>query len=49
MKSDPILDELWKIKDDLARDAGYDTRRFFESLRRWEAEHRMRQTAFPPH
>lgn len=39
MKADPILEELWKIKDDLAREAGYDTHRFFEGLRRWEAEH----------
>jgi len=39
MKPDPILEELWKIKDGLAREAGYDTRRFFEILRRWEAMH----------
>ena len=39
MKPDPILEELWKIKDELAREAGYDTHRFFENLRQWEAEH----------
>lgn len=39
MKMNPILEELWKIKDDLAREAGYDTNRFLENLRRWEAEH----------
>ena len=39
MKPDPILEELWRIKDGLAREAGYDTHRFFEILRRWEAEH----------
>ena len=39
MKANPILEELWKIKDDLAREAGYDTHRFFENLRKWEAEH----------
>ena len=39
MKADPILEELWQIKDDLAREAGYDTHRFFENLRKWEAEH----------
>ena len=39
MKPDPILEELWKIKDDLAREAGYDTRRFLENLRQWTAEH----------
>ena len=39
MKANPILEELWKINDDLAREAGYDTHRFFENLRKWEAEH----------
>ncbi len=39
MKTNPILEELWKIKDDLAREAGYDTRRFLDNLRKWEAEH----------
>lgn len=39
MKPDPILEELRKVKDDLARDAGYDTHRFFDGLRRWEIEH----------
>ena len=39
MKPDPILEELWKIKGELAREAGYDTHRFFENLRQWEAGH----------
>ena len=39
MEANPILEELWKIKDDLARESGYDTHRFFENLRKWEAEH----------
>ena len=39
MKPDPILEELWKIKDELARQADYDPRRFFEILRRWETDH----------
>ena len=39
MKANPILEELWKVKDDLAREAGYDTHRFFENLRRWATEH----------
>lgn len=39
MKPDPILEELWEIKDELAREAGYDTHRFFENLRQWEAGH----------
>ena len=39
MKQNPILDELWKVKDDLAAETGYDADRFLENLRRWEAEH----------
>ena len=39
MKPDPILEELWKVKDQLAANTGYDTDRFLEELRRWEAEH----------
>jgi hypothetical protein len=39
MKANPILEELWKIKDDLARESGYDVDRFLENLRKWEAEH----------
>ena len=39
MKSNPILDELWKVKDALAAEAGYDAERFLANLRRWEAEH----------
>jgi hypothetical protein len=42
MKSNPILEEVWRIKDQLAAEAGYDIDRFFENLRKWEAEH-------PPH
>jgi hypothetical protein len=39
MKSNPILEEVWRIKDQLAAEAGYDVDRFFENLRKWEAEH----------
>ena len=39
MKTRPMLDELWQIKDDLAREAGFDTSRFFECLRHWGSEH----------
>jgi len=37
MKANPTLEELWKVKDDLAREAGYDTHCFFENLRKWAA------------
>ncbi len=39
MKANPILEELWKTKDDLAREAGHDAHRFFENLRKWAAQH----------
>ena len=39
MKTNPVLKETWKIKDNLAREAGYDTHRFFEGLRQWAKEH----------
>jgi len=46
MKPNPILDELWKVKDQLAAEAGYDVDRFLENLRRWEAEHPFRAVRF---
>lgn len=39
MKTDPILEELWRIKDSLAREAGYDVYRLCENVRQWAAEH----------
>jgi hypothetical protein len=35
MKPNPILEEVWRIKDDLAREAGYDIHRFCENIRKW--------------
>jgi hypothetical protein len=39
MKSNPILEEVWRIKDQLAAEAGNDMNRFFDNLKKWEAEH----------
>ena len=39
MKTDPILQEVWDIKDQLAAEAGYDLNRFFKQLREWSAAH----------
>jgi hypothetical protein len=39
MKPNPIVEEVWRIKDELAREASYDLHRMCENLRRWEAEH----------
>ena len=38
MKPNPILEDLWKVKDQLAAEAGYELDRFLENLRRWETE-----------
>jgi hypothetical protein len=40
MSSDPDdpLEEIYRIKDDLAREAGYDTKKFFEQLNEWVKE-----------
>ena len=39
MKSNPILEEVWRIKDQLAAEAGYDMDRYCDNLRKWVAEH----------
>lgn len=39
MKSDPILEEVWRIKDELAREANYDVHQLCENTRRWMAQH----------
>ena len=33
MKADPILGELWEIKDGLAEECGHDLRRLFDRLK----------------
>ena len=33
MKADPILKELWEIKDGLAAECGHDLRRLFDKLK----------------
>lgn len=42
MKANPILEELWRTKDQLALEAGDDVRRICENTRRWATTH-------PPH
>jgi len=39
MKPNPILEEVWRVKDDLAREAGNDVRRLCQNSRQWAAEH----------
>ena len=39
MKPNPILEEVWRVKDELAREAGGDIHRLCENTRQWAAEH----------
>jgi uncharacterized protein YhaN len=39
MKTNPILEEVRRIKDQLAAESGYDVDRFFEQLRAWSEAH----------
>ena len=39
MKANPILEEVWRVKDELAREAGGDIHRLCENTRQWAAEH----------
>lgn len=35
----PILEEVWRIKDELACEAGYDLHRLCKNTRQWAAAH----------
>lgn len=37
-QTNPILEEVWRIKDDIAREAEYEPRRLCENTRRWVAQ-----------
>ncbi len=39
MKANPILEEVWRIKDQLAAEAGYDMDQFVAQLQAWSAAH----------
>jgi len=39
MNPHPILEEVWRIKDDLAREAGHDLHRHCENVRQWVVGH----------
>ena len=39
MNGNPILEEMWRIKDELAREADYDLHRMCENVRKWVAGH----------
>ena len=39
MKPNPILEDVWRIKDELAREAGNDLHQLCENTRKWAAAH----------
>jgi hypothetical protein len=39
MEHNLILEEVWRIKDELAREAGDDLHRLCENTRRWAVDH----------
>jgi hypothetical protein len=39
MKPDPIIEEVWRIKDQLAADAGHDMDVFLKQLEAWSVAH----------
>ena len=39
MKPSSILEEVWRIKDELAREAGNDVHQLCENTRKWAASH----------
>lgn len=47
MKLDPVLEEAYRIKDDLARRYGYDVRKLGKAIREEEGKS-GRKVVFPP-
>jgi hypothetical protein len=41
MESNPMLEEIWRIKDELAREAGDDIHRLCRNILQWEAKLRV--------
>jgi hypothetical protein len=39
MTSNPVLEELWRIKDEIARDTGYNIHTLCQQTRQWAAAH----------
>ena len=42
MKADPILRELWEIKDGLSKECGHDLRRLFDRLEKSQKDRGVR-------
>ena len=39
MKANAILEEVWRVKDQLSAEAGYDVDQFFAQLQAWSEAH----------
>jgi hypothetical protein len=39
MEANPLLEEIWRIKEEIARQADYDIHKLCEQTRQWAAEH----------
>lgn len=39
MKADSVLEETWRVKDELAREADNDVHKLFDALRAYERAH----------
>ena len=39
MKPNPILEEIWRVKDELAREAGFDVHRLCRNTHQWAQAH----------
>lgn len=48
MRDDPIVEEVRRIREEYARQFGYDLRAMAENLRIREREHRDRLVTYPP-
>lgn len=48
VKTNPILEEIRKTRDDLARETGYDLNKLFEYIRAEEVKARARGVKFAP-
>ena len=48
MKHENPIEEIWRIRDELGAEEGYDVHRLFERLRREEAKHAGRLVRVAP-
>ena len=49
MKQESPIEEIWRIRDELGAEEGYDVHRLFERLRREQQNYADRLVQPPPH